>query len=271
MNRAQTTVFIPTLNEAKGLEEMLPRILKQGCGQVLISDGNSEDGTQEIARKHGVELYVQKRPGLRYAFIEAWPLIRGEFVVTLSPDGNCIPEDIPRLLEEMGKGYDMVVASRYYGGAKSEDDDLITGFGNWFFTRTVNFLFKANYTDAMGIFRAYRTQLFYELGLDSEEGYALPEKIFFTRLGVEPLLSARAAGYRKKIGEIGSNEPKRIGGQRKLKVIRWGAAYYTQFFLEFAKIKAQGEAISHQKEADSEMSQAKDWNANMPGRQKRDK
>jgi len=54
-------------------------------------------------------------------------------------------------------------------------------------------------------------------------------------------------------------------------VIRWGAAYYTQFFLEFAKIKAQGEAISHQKEADSEMSQAKDWNANMPGRQKRDK
>ena len=96
MNRSQTTVFIPTLNEAKGLEEMLPRILKQGCGQVLISDGNSKDGTQEIIRKHGVELYVQKRPGLRYAFIEAWPLIRGEFVVTLSPDGNCIPEDIPR-------------------------------------------------------------------------------------------------------------------------------------------------------------------------------
>jgi len=135
----------------------------------------------------------------------------------------------------------------------------------------VNLLFKANYTDAMGIFRAYRTQLFYELGLDNEEGYALPEKIFFTRLGVEPLLSARAAGYRKKIGEIGSNEPKRIGGQRKLKVIRWGAAYYTQFFLEFAKIKAQGEAISRQKEADTEMSQAKDWNANMSGRQKRDK
>jgi len=191
MNRSKATVFIPTLNEAKGMEQLLPRILKQGCGQVLISDGNSRDGTQEIAKKHGVELYIQKRAGLRYAFIEAWPLIRGEFVVTLSPDGNCIPEDIPRLLEEMGKGYDMVVASRYYGGAKSEDDDIITGFGNWFFTRTVNFLFKANYTDAMGIFRAYRTQLFYELGLDRDEGYALPEKIFFTRLGVEPLLSAR--------------------------------------------------------------------------------
>ncbi|HEY7317572.1 MAG TPA: glycosyltransferase family 2 protein [Candidatus Binatia bacterium] len=237
MQRSQTTIFIPTLNEAKGLEQLLPRILKQGCGQVLISDGNSIDGTQEIARKHGVDLFVQKRAGLRYAYTEAWPLICGQWVVTLSPDGNCIPEDIPRLLEEMGKGYDMVVASRYYGDARSEDDDIVTGFGNWFFTRTVNFLFKANYTDAMGIFRAYRTQLFYELGLDSDEGYALPEKIFFTRLGVEPLLSARAAAYHKKIGEIGSNEPKRIGGQRKLQTIRWGAAYYTQFFLEFAKMK----------------------------------
>jgi glycosyltransferase involved in cell wall biosynthesis len=240
MNRSRATVFIPTLNEAKGLEEMLPRILKQGCGQVVISDGNSRDGTQEIARKHGVDLFVQKRAGLRYAYTEAWPLIRGEFVVTLSPDGNCIPEDIPRLLEEMDKGYDMVVASRYYGGAKSEDDDIVTGFGNWFFTHTVNFLFRANYTDAMGIFRAYRTELFYELGLDCDEGYALPEKIFCTRLGVEPLLSVRAAGYRKKIGEIGSNEPKRIAGQRKLQTLRWGAAYYAQFFLEFAKIKARG-------------------------------
>jgi len=33
----------------------------------------------------------------------------------------------------------------------------------------------------------------------------------------------------------------------------------------------RGEAISRQKEAESEMTQAKDWNANMSGRQKRDK
>jgi glycosyltransferase involved in cell wall biosynthesis len=237
MDRSSVTIFMPTLREAAGLERMLPRILRQDCGQILIADGDSRDGTDEIARRYGIDFYVQQRPGLRHAYIEAWPLIRGAIVVTLSPDGNCLPEDIPRLLAEMDKGYDMVVASRYRDGARSEDDDIVTGFGNWFFTQTANLLFNAKYTDAMGIFRAYRTQLFYELGLDREEGYVVPETIFFTRGGVEPLLSIRAAAHGKKVGEIGSDEPKRITGQKKLQVIRWGGTYYTQFLLEFAKMK----------------------------------
>jgi hypothetical protein len=41
--------------------------------------------------------------------------------------------------------------------------------------------------------------------------------------------------YGKKVCEIGSDEPKRIGGERKLQVFRWGAAYYTQFWMEFFK------------------------------------
>lgn len=235
MSAPQTTVFIPTLKEANGLKRLLPAILRHNCCQVLISDGDSRDGSEEIAREYGVDFYVQKRRGIRHAYIEAWPMIRGDWVVTLSPDGNCIVDDIPRLIEKMGAGYDMVVASRYYGGAKSEDDDAITGFGNWLFTRTVNLLFKANYTDAMGIYRIYRTNLFYELGLDKESAYALPEKLFGTVVGIEPLLSVRSASHGRKIAEIGSDEPKRTDGQRKLQVLRWGAAYYFQFFYEFVK------------------------------------
>ena len=36
----------------------------------------------------------------------------------------------------------------------------------------------------------------------------------------------------KKIGEIPGDEPERIGGERKLEIIRWGAAYYFQFVRE---------------------------------------
>ena len=35
-----------------------------------------------------------------------------------------------------------------------------------------------------------------------------------------------------KIGEIPAGEPERIGGERKLKIIRWGAAYIFQFWRE---------------------------------------
>jgi glycosyltransferase involved in cell wall biosynthesis len=225
------TVFIPTLNEAHGLPIFLPQIQRHNPAQILVSDGNSTDGTADIARRLGAEVYIQKRRGIRHAYIEAWPLIRGDVVVTLSPDGNCIPDDIPRLLEKMKEGYDMVVASRYLPPAKSADDDLLTGFGNHLFTGTVNLLHGGHYTDAMGIYRAYRTQLFYELGLDDERAYRLVERLYCTRVGIEPLLSVRAARAGCKVGEIASDEPARTGGERKLQIFRWGAAYYTQFFL----------------------------------------
>jgi glycosyltransferase involved in cell wall biosynthesis len=228
------TVFIPTLNEEIGLRQLLPRIIQQKPDQIIVSDGNSKDKTCEVAKSLGAEVYVQKQKGIRHAYMEAWPLIRGDWVVTLSPDGNCVPEDIPKLVKHMSEGnWDMVIASRYFQGQKSEDDDLITGFGNWLFTRTVNLLFGGRYTDVMGIYRIYRTKLFMELGLDQHSSYIVPESIFYTVIGIEPLLSVRALACGKRVSEIGSLEPARIGGERKLQIIRWGGAYYLQFWLEY--------------------------------------
>jgi len=212
----------------------MPRVDTSLFSQILVSDGNSKDGTADYARSLGYDVHVQTQNGIRFAYIEAWPRLTGDYVITFSPDGNCPPEDLPRLIEHVEKGFDMVVASRYLPPAKSEDDGIITGFGNWLFTRTVNVLHGGNYTDAMTIFRIYRRELFYELGLDRESAYSLPERLYFTRMGIEPLLSVRAARSRCKVSEIPSNEPARIAGDAKVQVIRWGAAYYTQFFLELA-------------------------------------
>lgn len=132
--------------------------------------------------------------------------------------------------------WDMVVASRYYKGQKSEDDDWVTGFGNRLFTQTVNLLFQGNYTDVMGIYRIYRKNLFYDLGLDKDSAYRTPEFLFRTVIGIEPLLSVRALTFKKKVSEVGSKEPARIGGERKLQIIRWGAAYYFQFWSEFLRL-----------------------------------
>ena len=132
----------------------------------------------------------------------------------------------------MENNYDMVIVSRYLDGAISYDDDIITKFGNWFFTKTVNFLHGGNYTDVMVMYRAYRKNLAYELDMNKEDPYLLPEKLFFTTIGWEPLLSVRALKKNMKIGEIPGDEPERIGGERKLQIIRWGAAYYFQFIRE---------------------------------------
>ena len=226
-----TTLFMPVLNEIEGLKATLPSIRREWCDQILVVDGGSRDGSLEYAREQGCETYLQRRRGIRFAYIEAWPLIRGDIVVTFSPDGNCPPEAIPKLIAAMSEGHDMVIASRYLGDARSEDDDLLTGFGNQLFTGLINRLHGGRYTDAMGIFRAYKTSLFSGLALDREESYA-PEKLAFTVIGIEPLLSIRCAKRRLSVSEIPVSEPARIGGDRKLQVVRWGSAYLLQTFRE---------------------------------------
>jgi glycosyltransferase involved in cell wall biosynthesis len=222
-----------TLNEVEGMKAIMPQISRDWVDQIIVVDGGSKDGTIEWARDNGYEVYVQKQKGFRHAYTEVMPLVTGDVIVTFSPDGNSIPELLPELIAKMREGYDMVIVSRYLGKAKSEDDDIITAFGNWLFTRTVNVLHGGNYTDAMVIYRAYKKSLVTDLELDQDRWYATPEKLFNTKISWEPMLSARAARRKLKLAEIPGDEPPRVGGERKLQILRWGAAYYFQFIRDF--------------------------------------
>jgi glycosyltransferase involved in cell wall biosynthesis len=228
----RATLLVLTLNEIEGMRAIMPQIERGWFAQVLIVDGGSTDGTIEWAREHGYEVHVQAKKGIRHAYLEALPLIKGDIILSFSPDGNCSPAAIPLILDKLQEGCDLVIGSRYLGDAKSEDDDVITAFGNWLFTKTVNLLHGGSYTDAMVIFRAFATSLVRELDLDLEESYRLPERLFGTVISWEPLMSVRAAKAGKKIAEVGAGEPPRIGGKRKLQILRWGAAYYFQFWRE---------------------------------------
>ena len=228
----KTTLLVMTLNEVNGMKAIMPLVKREWCDQIIVVDGGSTDGTIEWAREQGYEVYVQKQRGFRHAYTEVMPLVSGDVIITFSPDGNSIPELIPGLISKMSEGYDMVIVSRYLGSAKSDDDDVVTAFGNWLFTKTVNILHGGNYTDVMVIYRAYRKQIVSDLELEKEEGYALAEKLFHTQISWEPLLSVRAAKKNLKVTEIPGDEPPRIGGERKLQILRWGAAYYFQFIRE---------------------------------------
>ena len=227
----KTTLFVLTYNEIEGMKAIMPRIKKEWVDEIIIVDGGSTDGTLEYAKEQGYATYVQKKKGIRHAYIEGIPLVKTDYIISFSPDGNSVPEAIPNLIKKIEEGNDMVIASRYLDHAKSHDDDFITRFGNWLFTKLINVFHGSNYTDALVIYRIYKKSLFYELKMDTEESYNM-EKWFFTTMGIEPLLSIRCAKYKKKYTEIPEDEPKRIGGERKLQVIRWGAAYLVQIIKE---------------------------------------
>ena len=226
------TLIVMTLNEIDGMKMIMPRIQKGWVDQILVIDGGSTDGTVEWSEEAGYVVIRQTKTGLRHGYNEAIPHIRGDYVITFSPDGNSIPELLPNLVDKLKEGYDMVIVSRYLDDAKSEDDDIITAFGNWLFTASINLFHGATYTDAMVMYRGYKTNLLTDLDLDKEEGFLRAERLVQTDIGTEPLLSIRAAKRKLNIGEIPGDEPARIGGIRKLMVIRWGVAYYFQVLRE---------------------------------------
>ena len=228
----KVTLLVPTLNEIDGMKTVMPLVKPEWVDQILIVDGQSNDGTAEYARAQGYDVVIQKKMGMRHAYMEAWPHVKGDVVLTFSPDGNSIPELIPVCIAKMREGYDMVIISRYAQGAKSYDDDIITGFGNWLFTTTINLLHGGHYTDAMVIYRAYRKNLIAELDLDKDSSYEFEEKLFGTRVSWEPLLSVRCAKRKLKCVDIPGDEPAREGGERKLQVLRWGAAYMFEVLRE---------------------------------------
>lgn len=213
----KVTILVPTLNEITGIKQIMPQIKKEWSDQILILDGGSTDGTIEYAREQGYDLVIQKEPGLKMGYSECYAQIKGEVVITFSPDGNSLPGAIPRLISKIKDGYDLVIASRYLKGAKSYDDTFLTGLGNYLFTKIIG-LFGYPYTDAMVMYRAYRRAVPEKLNLLKRRS-AFYEKYIGHYLSWEPLMSVRAAKARIKIAEIPADEPKRIEDETKHKII----------------------------------------------------
>lgn len=217
----KTTLLINALNEIQGMKVILPRIEREWVDEILVIDGGSTDGSLEYAQSLGLKTIRQRSKGLIPSYWEALEVAMGDVIIPFSPDGNSIPERIPELVNTMKEGYDMVIVSRYLNGAKSKDDDLVSGFGNWMFTQMINLLFGGHYTDSLVMFRAWKRELV--------KGFVLDP----TLAGFEPQLSIECAKRKLKVTEIPGDEPPRIGGITKKRTLVAGWAILTLIFKEF--------------------------------------
>jgi glycosyltransferase involved in cell wall biosynthesis len=192
------------------MKVLVPQINREWADEIIVVDGGSTDGTVEFAQSQGLRVLAQSKRGYGQGIAQALQIATGEIVVEFMTDGASIPADIPRIIAKVREGYDLVIASRYFAGAKSDDDDWLTGFGNWLFTTVVNILFVTKYTDVLTGFRAYRRSKALQLKFDAV-GLSWPCQ-----------LSIRFARAGFRVTDIGANEPARIGGVRKMHPLKTG-------------------------------------------------
>ncbi len=125
----QTLIIVPTVNERENLPRLAQKLLSLPAGvDVLVVDGNSSDGTGQIADDLAAKhpqihvLHERKKSGLGRAYIAGfkWALERNyEFIFEMDCDFSHNPDDIPAFLEAAKKeDADLVLGSRYSGGVR---------------------------------------------------------------------------------------------------------------------------------------------------------
>jgi glycosyltransferase involved in cell wall biosynthesis len=117
----ELSVVIPCLNEADTLERCLGKAHRGLCavgsiGEIVVADNGSEDGSTQIAQRMGARLVRVPKRGYGNALMEGIAAARGKFIVMGDADGSYDFEEIPRFLEKLREGYDLVQGCRLPAG-----------------------------------------------------------------------------------------------------------------------------------------------------------
>lgn len=212
----KTIVILPTYNERETLPVAIIKTLALEGFHILVIDDNSSDGTAEVAR-HWVNsddrVNLIERPsklGLGTAYLTGfkWGLERGyECFIEMDSDLSHNPLDLPRFMEEIEKGRDLVVGSRYmFDRISVAGWDfkrlLLSKFGNFYASRILG----ARLSDMTSGFRAYSRRALEGVNLNAirSEGYAFQIEMAYSvlRLGlsigeISIVFSERSSGASK--------------------------------------------------------------------------
>ena len=141
------SVVVPVFNEEENIPELLKRIWaglsETGWSfEVIVIDDGSTDRTAQILREQKrlyPELRVvifRKNFGQSAAMTAGFDLARGSVVVTMDGDLQNDPVDIPRLVEKLQEGYDVVSGWRKDRKDAKVSRLLPSKIANWLIGRT---------------------------------------------------------------------------------------------------------------------------------------
>jgi hypothetical protein len=167
------SVVIPCLNEANSLalciDKAVGAMRKAGlAGEVIVADNGSGDGSIEIAEKHGARVIHVPERGYGAALRAGIAASHGPFIIMGDADDSYDFTDVPRFVEKLREGFDVVMGNRFRGGIKpGAMPPLHKYFGNPGLTALLNTLFHAGIGDSYCGMRGFTRKLYDRLDVRS--------------------------------------------------------------------------------------------------------
>lgn len=159
-------VLIPIINEGERIRKELARAKKHQVSQyadIVICDGGSTDGcTDDIVLKSMCvnSLLVKQDVGKQGAQLRMgiwWALERGyEGIITIDGNNKDSIEDVPKFVEKLEEGYDLVQGSRFIKGGRAIRTPLLRLLAvKLIHVPVISLTAHQHYTDTTNAYRAY--------------------------------------------------------------------------------------------------------------------
>jgi len=169
------SIILPCLNESQSLKNLIPTLTEiyPNAEVIVVNDGSSDDSAN-IAQTAGAKVITHPYSMGNGAAIKSGArAASGDILVFMDADGQHDPQDIERLLAELGHGYDMVVGAR---SAKSQ-----ASFGrlcaNSFYNQFSSWVVGHTIADLTSGFRAVKADKFKEFLYLLPNGFSYPTTI----------------------------------------------------------------------------------------------
>lgn len=168
----QISIVLPAKNESAAIVQTIVQIQQlQLVHEIIVVNDGSTDQTQQIAEKAGAKVVNHPYSKGNGAAIKTGArTATGDVIIFMDADGQHDPKDIPRLLEKIEQGYDLVVGARQKGSQAS----VGRGVANALYNNLATYMTEQKVEDLTSGFRAVRADKFREFLYLLPNGFSYP-------------------------------------------------------------------------------------------------
>ena len=168
----QISIVLPAKNESAAIGNTIAEIKQlQLIHEIIVVNDGSTDNTAQVAESAGAKVVTHPYSKGNGAAIKTGARVAmGEVIIFMDADGQHDPQDIPRLLEKVNQGYDLVVGARQKGSQAS----VGRGIANKLYNNLATYMTEHPVEDLTSGFRAVKADKFRDFLYLLPNGFSYP-------------------------------------------------------------------------------------------------